>query len=59
MTDIHPMGRQNEGIKGCATALDPVRHGRVAAWEHVDFNGRNNAKFEGLLELHLLFQINA
>jgi hypothetical protein len=37
MTDIHFMGRQNEGIEG----IDPVRHGRVAAWKHVDSNGLN------------------
>jgi hypothetical protein len=43
MTDIHLVGRQNEGIEG----IDPVRHGRVAAGEYVDSKGRNkpeNAK---------------
>jgi hypothetical protein len=55
MTDIHPMGRQNEGIEG----IDPARHGRVAAWEHVDSNGLNTSKSKGLLKLHLSFQINS
>jgi hypothetical protein len=40
MTDIHLVGRQNEGIEG----IDPVRHGRVAAGECVDSKSRNRPK---------------
>jgi hypothetical protein len=40
MTDIHLVGRQNEGIWG----IDPVRHGRVAAGEYVDSKSRKISK---------------
>jgi hypothetical protein len=40
MTDIHLVGRQNEGIWG----IDPVRHGRVAAGAYVDSKSRNTSK---------------
>ncbi|MDD4238820.1 MAG: hypothetical protein PHT62_09740 [Desulfotomaculaceae bacterium] len=40
MTDIHLMDRQNEGIEG----YDPARHGRFAAGDHVDTNGRDTEK---------------
>lgn len=37
MTDIHLVGRQDEGIEG----KDPVKYGRFAARRHVDTIGRN------------------
>jgi hypothetical protein len=40
LTDIHLMDRQNEGIEG----YDPARHGRFAAGDHVDTNGRDTEK---------------
>ena len=44
LTDIHLMDRQNEGIEG----YDPARHGRFAAGDHVDTNGRDTEKMTQL-----------
>jgi hypothetical protein len=40
MTDIHLVGRQNEGIEG----IDPVRYGRVAAGEYADSKSHHRPK---------------
>jgi len=45
------MDRQNEGIEG----YDPVRHGRFAAGDHVDTNGRN---IEKVMQLYWYTQLH-
>jgi len=40
LTDIHLMGKQDEGIEG----IDPVRHRRFVAGVYVDTNGRKTKK---------------
>ena len=55
MTDIHLVGRQDEGIEG----IDPVRHGRFAARRIVDPNGHNNKKLSLFCWVtHLLPHLN-
>jgi hypothetical protein len=48
LTDIHLLGRQDEGIEG----KDPARDGRFAAGEHVDTNGCNNGKRRSFIGIH-------
>jgi hypothetical protein len=45
LTDIHLMGKQDEGIEG----FDPVRHRRFVAGVYVDTNGRDIEKRTQLL----------
>jgi len=48
LTDIHLMGKQDEGIEG----FDPVRHRRFVAGVYVDTNGHNIEKVRSFIGIH-------